>query len=42
MEFIWGWDRVKKGAKPCLGGAEKRVEARMRKETASIDLVTSR
>lgn len=33
---------MKEGAEPCLGGAEIRVEARMRKETASIDLVTSR
>lgn len=42
MEFIWGWDRVKKGANSCLGGADTRVEARMRKEMAPIDLITSR
>ena len=33
---------MKKGANSCLGGADTRVEARMRKEMAPIDLVTSR
>ena len=22
MQFSWGWDRVKKGANSCLGGAD--------------------